>query len=51
MEVLSSRTLLRPVDPERSHRFYGETLGLEVSEENGMLTLTFPCSMEPIYVR
>jgi predicted enzyme related to lactoylglutathione lyase len=27
--------LLRPVDPERSHRFYGETLGLAVYREFG----------------
>jgi predicted enzyme related to lactoylglutathione lyase len=33
MEVLSSRVLLRPVDPERSHRFYGQTLGLPVYRE------------------
>ena len=35
MEVLSSRVLIRPVDPERSHRFYGETLGLAVYREFG----------------
>jgi predicted enzyme related to lactoylglutathione lyase len=35
MEVLSSRVLLRPVDPERSHRFYGETLGLAIYREFG----------------
>lgn len=35
MEVLSSRVLLRPVDPERSHRFYGETLGLAIFREYG----------------
>jgi catechol 2,3-dioxygenase-like lactoylglutathione lyase family enzyme len=35
MEVLSSRVLLQPVDPERSHRFYGETLGLAVYREFG----------------
>jgi predicted enzyme related to lactoylglutathione lyase len=35
MEVLTSRTLLRPVDPERSHRFYGETLGLAIYREYG----------------
>lgn len=35
MEVLSSRVLLRPVDPERSHRFYGQTLGLAVYREFG----------------
>lgn len=26
-------------DPEAAKRFYGETLGLEVSEENGLLTI------------
>ncbi|MFI6348677.1 VOC family protein [Streptomyces sp. NPDC050560] len=26
-------------DTERARRFYGETLGLDVTEENGMLTL------------
>ncbi|MFO7191014.1 MULTISPECIES: VOC family protein [Thermocrispum] len=30
MEVLSSRIVLRPSDPERTHAFYGETLGLAV---------------------
>ncbi|MDQ1403928.1 MAG: hypothetical protein QOG03_2244 [Actinomycetota bacterium] len=35
MEVLSSRVLLRPLDPERSHRFYGETLGLHIFREYG----------------
>ena len=35
MEVLSGRVLLQPVDPERSHRFYGETLGLAVYREFG----------------
>ena len=35
MEVLSSRVLLRPMDPERSHRFYRETLGLSVYREYG----------------
>lgn len=33
MEVLSSRVLLRPVDPERSWRFYRDTLGLAVYRE------------------
>jgi predicted enzyme related to lactoylglutathione lyase len=33
VEVLSARVLLRPVDPDRSHRFYGETLGLAVYRE------------------
>ena len=35
MEVLSSRVLIQPIDPERSHRFYGETLGLAVYREFG----------------
>lgn len=35
MEVLSGRVLLRPVDPERSHRFYGSVLGLAVYREFG----------------
>lgn len=35
MEVLSARVLLRPVDPERSRRFYGSTLGLAVYREFG----------------
>ncbi|MET9951246.1 VOC family protein [Streptomyces sp. NPDC006339] len=35
MHVLSSRILLRPTDPERSRRFYGETLGLAVYREFG----------------
>jgi catechol 2,3-dioxygenase-like lactoylglutathione lyase family enzyme len=35
MEVLSSRVLVRPADPERSRRFYGETLGLAVYREFG----------------
>ena len=35
MEVLSSRILLRPTDPERSRRFYRETLGLAVFREFG----------------
>lgn len=35
VHVLSSRTLLRPVDPERSRVFYGETLGLAVYREFG----------------
>lgn len=33
MEVLSSRVLLRPVDPEQSWRFYRDTLGLAVYRE------------------
>jgi predicted enzyme related to lactoylglutathione lyase len=35
MEVLSSRTLLRPTDPARSRAFYGEVLGLAVYREFG----------------
>ncbi|MER8006895.1 MULTISPECIES: VOC family protein [unclassified Streptomyces] len=35
VHVLSSRTLLRPSDPERSRRFYGEQLGLAVYREFG----------------
>ncbi|WAP54728.1 VOC family protein [Streptomyces sp. S465] len=35
VHVLSSRTLLRPTDPERSRAFYGETLGLAVYREFG----------------
>ncbi|MBV8385853.1 MAG: VOC family protein [Acidimicrobiia bacterium] len=35
MEVLSARIILRPVDLERSLRFYGETLGLKIYREYG----------------
>jgi catechol 2,3-dioxygenase-like lactoylglutathione lyase family enzyme len=35
MEVLSSRVLLRPVDPERSRAFYRDQLGLAVYREFG----------------
>jgi predicted enzyme related to lactoylglutathione lyase len=35
VHVLSSRTLLRPIDPERSRAFYGEQLGLAVYREFG----------------
>lgn len=35
MEVLSSRILLRPSDPARSHRFYRDTLGLAVYRQFG----------------
>ncbi|WP_119729994.1 VOC family protein [Thermomonospora amylolytica] len=35
MDVLSSRILLRPADPARSHRFYREVLGLAVHREFG----------------
>ncbi len=33
MEVLSSRVILRPADPERSWRFYRDQLGLAVYRE------------------
>jgi len=35
MEVLSSRTLLRPREPERSHRFYRDILDLAIYREFG----------------
>jgi catechol 2,3-dioxygenase-like lactoylglutathione lyase family enzyme len=35
MEVLSSRILLRPTDPDRSHHFYGGLLSLAVYREYG----------------
>ncbi|MFD5281573.1 VOC family protein [Streptomyces rubrogriseus] len=35
VHVLSSRTLLRPTDPDRSRAFYGEQLGLAVQREFG----------------
>ena len=35
MEILSSRILLRPADPERSQRFYRDVLGLAVYREFG----------------
>lgn len=35
MEVLASRVLLRPTDPERSRRFYRDTLGLPVYRQFG----------------
>lgn len=35
MEVLSSRILLRPVDLDRSRRFYRDVLGLAVYREFG----------------
>jgi predicted enzyme related to lactoylglutathione lyase len=35
MEVLSSRVLVRPSEPERSRRFYRDTLGLAVYREFG----------------
>lgn len=35
MDVLSSRILLLPTDPERSRHFYGEVLGLAVYREFG----------------
>ena len=33
MEVLSSRVLLRPTDPARSHAFYRDILGLAIYRE------------------
>ena len=33
MDVLSSRVLLRPVDPARSQAFYRDVLGLAVYRE------------------
>jgi catechol 2,3-dioxygenase-like lactoylglutathione lyase family enzyme len=35
MEVLNSRVVLRPTDPERSRAFYRETLGLAIYREFG----------------
>jgi len=35
MEILSSRTLIHPVDLERSLAFYGDGLGLAVAREFG----------------
>ncbi|QLH20359.1 VOC family protein [Streptomyces sp. Rer75] len=35
VHVLSSRTLLRPTDPDRSRAFYGEALGLAIYREFG----------------
>jgi catechol 2,3-dioxygenase-like lactoylglutathione lyase family enzyme len=35
MEVLSARVILRPVDLDRSLRFYGDTLGLKIYREYG----------------
>src|SRR5215218_273802 len=35
VEVLGSRILLRPLEPERSRRFYRDTLGLAVYREFG----------------
>jgi catechol 2,3-dioxygenase-like lactoylglutathione lyase family enzyme len=35
VDVLSSRILIRPSDPERSRRFYRDTLGLAVFREFG----------------
>ncbi|MEU6128493.1 VOC family protein [Saccharopolyspora sp. NPDC047091] len=33
MDVVNSRTILRPRDPERSLRFYRDVLGLAISRE------------------
>jgi catechol 2,3-dioxygenase-like lactoylglutathione lyase family enzyme len=35
MDVLASRILIRPSDPERSRRFYRDELGLAVAREFG----------------
>ncbi|MCW2884604.1 MAG: hypothetical protein QOE54_4379 [Streptosporangiaceae bacterium] len=35
MDVLSSRILVRPIDPERSRHFYRDVLGLAVHREFG----------------
>ncbi|TJZ44108.1 VOC family protein [Streptomyces piniterrae] len=35
VQVLSSRVLVRPADPDRSRTFYGEALGLEIYREFG----------------
>lgn len=35
VHVLSSRTLLRPTDPERTRAFYREALGLAIHREFG----------------
>lgn len=35
MDALSSRIILRPSDPDRSRRFYRDTLGLAVCREFG----------------
>ncbi|MEU6813911.1 VOC family protein [Streptomyces sp. NPDC046860] len=35
VHVLSSRTLIRPTDPDRSRAFYGDRLGLAVHREFG----------------
>jgi predicted enzyme related to lactoylglutathione lyase len=35
VEILSSRILLRPADPDRSRRFYRDVLGLAVYREFG----------------
>lgn len=35
MEVVNSRIILRPVDPERTRRFYRDVLGLTVYREFG----------------
>ncbi|MFD7103162.1 VOC family protein [Streptomyces celluloflavus] len=35
VQVLSSRVLVRPADPERSRAFYGGALGLQIYREFG----------------
>jgi hypothetical protein len=41
MEVLNSRVLLRPTDPERSRAFYRDTLGLAIYRELSALRGTY----------
>jgi catechol 2,3-dioxygenase-like lactoylglutathione lyase family enzyme len=41
MEVLSSRVLLHPTDPERSRVFYRDALGLAIYREFGSGTVFF----------
>ena len=44
VEVLGSRILLRPLEPERSRRFYRDTLGLAVCREFGHPMALASCS-------
>ncbi|BBX98312.1 VOC family protein [Mycobacterium lacus] len=41
MEILASRMLLRPVDYERSLRFYRDEIGLAIAREYGAGTVFF----------
>jgi hypothetical protein len=47
MEVLSSRVLLRPTDPERSRAFYRDVLGLAVYREFGGVPVLREPTREP----